>query len=178
MNNSVSLSEANFDYVYPSVSGTASTLYVLGMGGLSKTAIVEHAKQDLLRQRPLKSNEGLANITVNWKNTFYLIVSTTECTVTADIVRFRMNDEAAQTEEDNQSTLLEIEPSNGTSQSFPQPEFQVGDSVEFRSAFQRATGPIIKIENEFYFMRYKKINGKEKTIKTTADWLKKVNSSN
>jgi len=89
MNNSASLSQANFSYTQTSISGTASTLKVLGIGGLGKSAIVEEAKKDMLKKHPLQSNQALANITVNWKNGFYFIVQTNKCTVTADVVEFK-----------------------------------------------------------------------------------------
>lgn len=89
MNGSASLSEANFDYAKTSISGEASTLKVLGIGGLAKKAIVEEAKKNMLKNNPLKSNQALANVTVNWKNGFYFIVQTNKCTVTADVVEFK-----------------------------------------------------------------------------------------
>ena len=89
MNNSASLSQANFDYTQTSISGTASTLKVFGMGGLITSAIVEEAKKDMLKKYPLKSNQALANVTINWKQSFYFIVITNTCTVTADIVEFK-----------------------------------------------------------------------------------------
>ncbi len=89
MNNSASLGEANFDYVQTSISGTASTLNVFGIGGLGKSAIVEAAKKDMLKKHPLKANQALTNITVNWKTGVYLVVIKKKCTVTADIVEFK-----------------------------------------------------------------------------------------
>lgn len=97
MNNSASLSQANFSYKKTSISGTASTLQVLGIGGLGKSAIVGEAKQNMLRNNPLKQNQALANITVNWKNSFYFLVMTTECTVTADVVEFYSENKSAET---------------------------------------------------------------------------------
>ena len=88
MNNSVSLNQANFKYNYQSVSGSASTVLFLGIGGFNTDKIVDDAKKDLLRNHPLKSNQALANITVNWRNSFYIIVMSTTCTVSADIVEF------------------------------------------------------------------------------------------
>ena len=89
MNNSVSLSQANFSYTQTSISGTASTLKVFGIGGLKRSAIVEEAKKDMLTIHPLQPNQALANITVNWKTGFYFIVITNKCTVTADVVEFK-----------------------------------------------------------------------------------------
>jgi hypothetical protein len=89
MNDSAALSQANFEYAQSSLSGDASTLKVLGIGGLAKSALVEEAKQDMLKNYPLKENQALANVTVNWKTGFYFIVQTNKCTVTADVVEFK-----------------------------------------------------------------------------------------
>jgi hypothetical protein len=88
MSSSASLSQANFSYTETSISGEASTLKVFGLGGLAKKAIVEEAKKDMLEKHPLKANQALANVTVNWKAGFYFIVQTNTCTVTADVVEF------------------------------------------------------------------------------------------
>lgn len=89
MNSSASLSEANFSYIQTSISGKAKTLKVLGMGGLGKSAIVDEAKQEMLKNHPLKSNQALANITINWQRGFYFVVVINKCTITADIVEFK-----------------------------------------------------------------------------------------
>ena len=89
MNNSASLSEANFGYVTQSISGTAGTLQVFGIGGLDKMALVEEAKKQMLKENPLQPNQALANITVNWKNSFYVVVMSSKVTVTADVVEFK-----------------------------------------------------------------------------------------
>lgn len=89
MNGSASLSQANFEYVEKSVSGSASTVRVLGIGGLGKKAIVETAKMNMLKDNPLKANQALANVTVNWKSGGYLLFQTNKCTVTADIIQFK-----------------------------------------------------------------------------------------
>ena len=89
INGSASLSEANFKYAQTSISGEASTLKVFGIGGLARKAIVEEAKKNMLKNNPLKPNQALANVTVNWKTGFYLVVQTNKCTVTADVVEFQ-----------------------------------------------------------------------------------------
>ncbi|MCZ4408803.1 hypothetical protein O3Q51_08290 [Cryomorphaceae bacterium 1068] len=88
MNNSASLSQANFSYTQTSISGTASTLKVFGFGGLAKSALVDDAKKDMLENHPLQSNQALANITVNWKTGFFIFAQNHQCTITADIVEF------------------------------------------------------------------------------------------
>jgi len=90
MVNSASLGSNNFTYVKKDVTGTAMATYVFGLGGLSKKAIVDDAKKDLLSANPLKDNQALVNLTVSWKNTFVLpFAITNRCTVTADIVEFK-----------------------------------------------------------------------------------------
>ena len=89
MNNSAALGEANFSYRQQSISGSSEAKYIFGIGGLDKQALVDEAKKDMLKNYELQPNQALANVTVNWKNTFILVVIKTQCTVTADIVEFR-----------------------------------------------------------------------------------------
>ncbi len=90
MVNSAALSSSNFTYVKKYVQGTAKVTYIFGLGGLSKIALVDNAKMDLLYANPLKDNQALVNLTVNWKTTFVLpFAFTNRCTVTADIVEFK-----------------------------------------------------------------------------------------
>lgn len=91
MANSASLSSNNFSYVKMNVQGTSTATYVLGIGGLAKETLVNDAKQQLLASNPLKSNQTLANLTVNYKNSRYLgvLFMTVKCTVTADVVEFK-----------------------------------------------------------------------------------------
>jgi hypothetical protein len=70
-------------------SGSSSTTKILGIGGLSKDALVADAKRNLLENYPLKENQTLANISVDFKNSYFLIVYLTKVTVTADIVEFK-----------------------------------------------------------------------------------------
>lgn len=89
MNNSTALSAGNFSYVNMNVEGKATATYILGIGGNDHKTLVNEAKQDLLSKHNLKSNQSLANITTNFKNSNYLgIMIIVECTVTADVVEF------------------------------------------------------------------------------------------
>lgn len=91
MENSASLSSANFSYVKQNLEGKAQATYVLGIGGLAKETLVDQAKKKMLADNPLKNNQTLVNLTVNFKNSYYLgyIYSTVICTVTADVVEFK-----------------------------------------------------------------------------------------
>lgn len=90
MSNSAALSSANFSYVNQNIKGEATAAYLLGLGGLGKETLVNNAKQKMLASTPLKSNQTLANLTVNFKSSYYLgIYWTVKCTVTADVVEFK-----------------------------------------------------------------------------------------
>ena len=91
MSNSAALSSANFSYVKQNIKGKATATYVLGIGGLAKETLVDNAKQQMLASNPLKSNQTFANLTVNFKSSFYLgvLIRTVKCTVTADVVEFK-----------------------------------------------------------------------------------------
>ena len=178
MNNSASLSQANFDYTQVSISGTASTTQVFGIGGLGKSAIVDEAKKDMLKKNPLKSNQALVNITVNWKSGFYLIVMTKTCTVAADVVEFNSG---------IKSDAVELNGENGKTQTNPvvtekkimqeknktEASFKVGDKVVYQGSFKKIEGTIYKVEGENYYIKYTDKNGQEKTRKTTSVWLKR-----
>ena len=85
---STSLSSANFNYI-GQANGNASAMYFLGIGGLNKPTLVGNAKSEMMRKFPLKSNQAYANVTVNFKNSFYFgILVDRRCTITADVVEF------------------------------------------------------------------------------------------
>jgi len=88
MQGSATLNSNNFNYIKRDVQGSASALYVLGIGGLNKTALVNEAKNNLLKNFQLQDNQALVDITVNWKKTYYLLVMKDECIITASIVQF------------------------------------------------------------------------------------------
>ena len=90
MASSASLSSANFSYTKMNAMGKSSTTYIFGIGGLDRETLVNDAKQDLLANNPLQSNQALSNVTVNFKMVTYAgIYGTSTCTVTADIVTFK-----------------------------------------------------------------------------------------
>lgn len=69
-------------------TGTSSTTYILGIGGLNRKTLVQDAYEDLRSKAMLKSNQYLSNITIDGSNTFILgwFFSKTVVTITADIV--------------------------------------------------------------------------------------------
>ena len=68
-------------------TGTASTEKFFGIGGLSKDALVFEAKKNLYSNFPLKKGQSYSNLTVDFKNAFYLIYCKTTVTISADIVQ-------------------------------------------------------------------------------------------
>jgi len=43
----------------------------------------------MLEQHPLKDNQALANVSVNFRRTYVVAILSIECTVTADIIEFK-----------------------------------------------------------------------------------------
>lgn len=90
MNSSASLSSPNFTYVSRDIRGSASATYILGIGGLAKSDLIDDAKENMLYRNPLKPNQAIANVTVSFKNsTIFYIYGSRTCTITADIVEFK-----------------------------------------------------------------------------------------
>lgn len=82
-----SISTNNFKMVRMA-EGTATTTKIFGLGGLGKDALVNEAKKDLLQNNPLKDGQALANVTLDFKNSYVLFVNKQKVTVSADIVEF------------------------------------------------------------------------------------------
>lgn len=90
MTNSASLTQANFSYVQMNIKGDSRATYVLGIGGFNKNTLVNFAKQQMLADHPLKNNQALVNVTVNFKRATVLgIYTEVNCRVTADVVEFK-----------------------------------------------------------------------------------------
>ena len=88
MSNSAQLSHANFTYVKIGLYGTCQTTRILGFGGVFKADLVEEAKKEMLEDYELQANQALANVTVDWKHSRFILVKTTKCSVSADVVEF------------------------------------------------------------------------------------------
>lgn len=89
MTGNANLSDNNFKIIQLAI-GQAKTTHVLGFGGLNSDALVFEAKRNLYQSFPLKEGQALANITVDFKRSYYLFASTTKVTITADIVDFNI----------------------------------------------------------------------------------------
>ncbi len=81
--------ENNFKYV-GNAYGTSQATYILGIGGFDKEGLVREAKNDLIKNNPVKDGQILVNFTIDVKKSFYLgLVWTDKVIVTADIVEFQ-----------------------------------------------------------------------------------------
>jgi hypothetical protein len=68
--------------------GSAYTFHILGIGGLSKDALVWEAKRDLYSKYPLAKGMSLTNVSVDRKFSFYGVAIRTEVVINADIIDF------------------------------------------------------------------------------------------
>jgi hypothetical protein len=91
LESSVSLNQANFKVV-KMASGSAQTKVVFGIGGLKQDALVAEAREDLTTKANLTEGQVLANLTMDYKTTFYPAyipaVMIQKVTITADIIEF------------------------------------------------------------------------------------------
>jgi hypothetical protein len=81
---------ANFTYLEQAF-GQAKTLKVLGIGSINRNALINEARQAMMANRPIATNEGYANVSVDIKNGYYLLFSKTTVTVSADIIAYSAN---------------------------------------------------------------------------------------
>ncbi|GAL84188.1 hypothetical protein MYP_1416 [Sporocytophaga myxococcoides] len=88
------------------ITGQASTSKFLGLGGLSKNALIVDAKQDLYRKISVKKNLKLTNFSVDFKTTYILFYSSTIATVSADLFDCSgTEDSSPNADSDNQSMI-------------------------------------------------------------------------
>lgn len=91
LESSVALNQANFK-IAKTASGSAQTKVVFGIGGLKQEALVSEAKKDLTTKANLTEGQVLANLTMDYKTTFYPpyipVVMIQKVTITADVVEF------------------------------------------------------------------------------------------
>lgn len=89
INDSAALNSANFKYISHNAIGSAKTVKLFGLGGLSKQSLVNSAKQDLNKKFPLSDNQTYTNLSINFKRSYVIISMVNNCTITADIVEFK-----------------------------------------------------------------------------------------
>lgn len=88
-NGAISSSSINRNVVYDDIAmGVSKTYKVLGIGGMSRNTLIMEAKCNMIWNRPLSKNEEYANITIDFKRSYFLIFTQTRVTIIADVVRF------------------------------------------------------------------------------------------
>lgn len=84
----VVLSKKNFKVV-KSVSGEANVTYILGIGGLSKKALIAEARAQMLKQADLEGRaKAIINETVDVKVSGFPFVGKKLVTVSAQVIEF------------------------------------------------------------------------------------------
>lgn len=66
--------------------GEAQAVRVFMIGGLNSKTLVKDAKEDLYSRYPLKKGQAYANVVVDFRTAFFIVVDVTTATVSADIV--------------------------------------------------------------------------------------------
>ena len=84
---SANVSSSNFK-IMENVSGHSKTFKVLGIGGVSKDALIAAAKEDLLSKYTLEANQILGNVSVDTKTVTFILVGRHIVTFTADVIEF------------------------------------------------------------------------------------------
>lgn len=87
MTGNANLSGGDFEIISIE-SGTAKTTHVFGIGGTNHQALVYEAKKNMYKSCPLTKGQAFANVTVDFKRSFFIFVITTRVMVTADLVQF------------------------------------------------------------------------------------------
>lgn len=84
----VELSRKNFK-VISSVQGQAKAMYVFGIGGLSKKALISEARADMLSKADIiGGSKAIINETVEVKHSFLPFVRTFKVIVSGHIIEF------------------------------------------------------------------------------------------
>lgn len=152
MTGNASISDNNFRVV-KIIDGQASTTHILGIGGLSKSALVLEAKRDMLKNYPLMKGQAIANVTVDFKRTYILLYMTTEVTVSADVIDFNPVDKIEEFDQ------LYIDNLYGEKPCIKNCNFSIGDSVYFIVDGYIKKGEIGKFGNYVMEIHYKLQSG-------------------
>ena len=151
------------DYELTSLAiGTASTEKVFGIGGLGTDTLVLEAKKNLYSNFPLKKGQSYSNLTVDFKNSFYIVNSKTMVTISADIVQ---SDITGNQTEKFQPIFNELK----GNQILSMGDINVGDTVKTYSSDKAHDYIVIKILSDNHY--------KIKSIKDQVTKVKNVSRS-
>jgi hypothetical protein len=90
MQNSASLSQANFKFIKQNIAGESKSNTFLLLISSGSNSLVADAKKNLYDYHLLKENQAFVNLTLSYKTTYNLgvFIISTKCIVTADVVEF------------------------------------------------------------------------------------------
>lgn len=138
-----------------------------GFGGISKDALVLEARREMTKNRPLGAKEQYLNFTVDFKYTFWPIVSQTRVTMCADVVCFT-NDSTGEVYSTKYKEKL-------LGKSLTNELFAIGDSVIFNKTHE---GVIISIEDvDIVRVLYKSRSDKNRTKRISINKIYATNKS-
>ncbi|HZK68468.1 MAG TPA: DUF6567 family protein [Paludibacter sp.] len=138
-----------------------------GFGGVSKDALVLEARREMTKNRPLGAKEQYLNFTVDFKYTFWPIVSQTKVTMCADVVSFS-NDSTGEVYSTKYKDKL-------LGKSLSNELFAIGDSVIFNKTHE---GVIISIEDvDIVRVLYKSKSDKNRTKRISINKIYATNKS-
>lgn len=138
-----------------------------GFGGISKDALVLEARREMTKNRPLGAKEQYLNFTVDFKYTFWPIVSQTRVTMCADVVSFT-NDSTGEVYSTKYKDKL-------LGRSLTNELFAIGDSVIFNKTHE---GVIISIEDvDIVRVLYKSRSDKNRTKRISINKIYATNKS-
>lgn len=140
----------------------------MGIGGLNKDALVYEAKIRLYKSINIKQGQALANISVDWRNGFYILFSKTKVTLSADIIEFL--NEPTQKEEivlpqTNDLGTLEVPFNEDVANSLSLEDYQLDENLIGKAKYGFIVGEEVKFKN-----KSRLIKGRISNINTgTAD---------
>lgn len=170
---SVIISNANFT-VLGQVTGSAKAEYVIAMGGLFKQAMVAEAKANIYKNYNLPKGVALGNITIDVKNSYYLLYHQRKVTIVADVIDFNVpsslklsdlviNSQTASGDNDSKLKTSKTE------------KFTIGDTVKFYYMFAERTGKITAVfpDTNKLEVSYEKKSGITEKIEVETEAVKK-----
>ena len=84
---SVQLSTGNYKVV-KNVSGAATETYILGIGGLSKTALAKNSYAEMVKNANLKDNQAIINVSTVENYKLYVVYGVREMVTSGVVIEF------------------------------------------------------------------------------------------
>ena len=150
LNSDVNLNSGNFE-VIKVATGSSEVSYFLGFGGMKSKGLYSQAKENLYKNADLKSNQTIANITIDQKRTLILIYYKHEIILSGDVIEFK---KPVDSDFKIKSIYNISEDERDSSYIDAGKKLIIGDKVEFQVGFSRKTGSIIEIDGDYYLIEF------------------------